>query len=167
MLKFPSGLPAPELCALQKLRLSFSLCLLWIFALWAVWHWELFINMKLLFLFLVTVATMLCSTGRLQILVIHWVNLITVFMKHSLLLLICSNFWVAKDFSDLLIVSVMPVLCQETHKQVWSKILLCSCHLNKYAGKKRGEKCSERDWRFSVHQLDPTVPNNPKQISVL
>lgn len=81
VLKIPSG-SALDLHAPQKVHLSFSHCLPGIFALWAVWHYELFINMKVLFLFLVTVAT-----GRLQILVIHRVNLITVFIKHSLLLL--------------------------------------------------------------------------------
>lgn len=98
VLKIPSGLPVMELCALQKLHLSFSHFFLGLFALWAVHHPEIFINMKLLFLFSATVATMLCSTGRLQILVIHWVNSTTVFMKHSLLLLHLLQFLGRKRF---------------------------------------------------------------------
>lgn len=55
--------------------------------------------MKVLFLFLVTVATMLCSTGRLQIPAIHRVNLISVFfMKHSLLLLQLLRFLACERF---------------------------------------------------------------------
>lgn len=98
VLKIPRGLPAPELRALQRGHLSFSRCLLGMFALGAVWHPDLFISMKLPFLFLVTVATMLWSTGRLQILLIHWVNLITVFMKHSLLPLHLLRFLGSKGF---------------------------------------------------------------------
>ena len=98
VLQTPSGLFAPELHALQKVPLSFSRRLLGIFALLTVWHREVFININVLFLCLVTVSTMLWSTGRLQMLAIHWANLITVFMEHPLLSLHLLQFLGSKGF---------------------------------------------------------------------
>jgi len=120
-----------------------------IFALWAAWHRELFISMKVLFLFLVTVATMLCSTGRLQIPAIHRVNLISVFLwSIPCCFYSCSDFWLAKGFSstDFLTISIMPLLCWGIHRQVRDVMPRYSLPF-KHTTNKQTNKQTKQPWR--------------------
>lgn len=114
-------------------------------------------------LFPVTVATMLCGTGRLQILVIHGANLVTGFVKHSALLLYLLQFLGAEDFSSsgFVITSAMAVLlAAHSQTSLGQHFLILTSHLNKLAGKKWGEKSTERDWRISCAPAwSQTIPS--------